>query len=194
MHALMRRRRRSQRGFSLTELAVVMAIVAILLAIGVPNYRYITNSYRMSAEVNGLLGDLQFARSEAIKEGRTVTACVSRDGATCDAGSTTWQEGWIVFQDANNDQTVDPGDAVLRVQGTFAGTDTFTADNGVSSVTFNREGFATAAGGFPSATVTLHDSTASPAWTRCLYIATTGLVATETPSTPALNAPAGSCT
>src|SRR4029077_11070345 len=124
MHALMRRRSRSHRGFSLTELAVVMAIVAILLAIGVPNYRYITNSYPMSAEVNGLLGDLQFARSEAIKEGRTVTACVSRDGATCDAGSTTWQEGWIVFQDANNDQTVDPGDAVLRVQGTFAGTDT----------------------------------------------------------------------
>jgi type IV fimbrial biogenesis protein FimT len=179
-----------------------MAIVAILLAIGVPSYRYITNSYRMSSEVNGLLGDLQFARAEAIKEGQPVTVCVSRDGATCDPGSVTWQEGWIVFQDPNNNQAVDPLEAVLRVQSIFAGTDTFIANNGVSSVTFNREGFATAGGGagipipFPSATVTLHEQTASAAWTRCLYVTPTGAMSTETPASlaVALNAPAGSCT
>jgi type IV fimbrial biogenesis protein FimT len=181
-------------GYTLTELLVVTAIVAILLAIGVPSYRYVTNSYRMSGEVNGLLGDLQFARGEAIKEGQTVTVCVSRDGANCDVGSTTWQEGWIVFQDPTNIGTVDPGETVLRAQSAFNGTDTFNANNGVTSVTFNREGFATAAGGFPSATVTLHDQTASAAWTRCLYVTSTGLMATETPSQLALNAPAGSCT
>lgn len=188
-----------QTGFTLTELLVVVAIVAILLGIGVPSYRYITNSYRMSSEVNGLLGDLQFARGEAVKEGQPVTACVSRDGATCDLGSVTWQEGWIVFQDPNNNQSVDPGEAVLRVQRTFTGTDTFIANNGVNSVTFNREGFATAGGGgipvpFPSATVTLHEQSASAAWTRCLYITPTGLMSTETPASLALNAPAGSCT
>jgi type IV fimbrial biogenesis protein FimT len=182
------------RGFTLPELMVVVAIVAILMNIGIPSYRYISNSFRVSSEVNGLLGDLQFARAEAIKEGQTVSVCVSRDGATCDAGSTTWQEGWIVFQDPTNLGTVDPGDTILRVQTRFAGTDTFTADNGVSNVTFNREGFATAAGAFPSATVTLHDQTASATWTRCLYIASTGLMATETPSALALNAPPGSCT
>ena len=185
-----------QRGFTLTELLVVTAIVAVLLGIGVPSYRYITNSYRMSSEVNGLLGDLQFARSEAIKEGQMVTACVSRDGATCDVGSTTWQEGWIVFQDLNNDQTVDPGDTVLRVQRAFNGSDTLIPNTGVNSVTYNREGFATnPAGGLP-ATLTLHEQTASAAWTRCLYITLTGLAATETPASLALNvgAPVGSCT
>jgi type IV fimbrial biogenesis protein FimT len=178
-----------QAGFSITELLVVMAIVAILLGIGVPSYRYITNSYRMSSEVNGLLGDLQFARGEAIKEGQTVTACVSRDGATCDAGSTTWQEGWIVFQDPNSNQTVDPGEAVLRVQSAFTSTDTFIADTGINSVTFNREGFATGAGGLLPATVALHEQTASAAWTRCLYITLMGLMSTETPSMPAVGAP-----
>jgi type IV fimbrial biogenesis protein FimT len=181
-----------QGGFTITELLVGMAIAAILLGIGVPSYRYITNSYRMSSEVNGLLGDLQFARGEAIKEGQTITACVSRDGASCDAGSITWQEGWIVFQDLNNDQTVDPGDTVLRVQSAFNGTDTFIANNGVSNVTFNREGFATTGG--VDATITLHERTVSAAWTRCLYITSTGLMTTETPASLALNAPAGSCT
>ena len=184
-----------QAGFTLMELLVVVAIVAILLGIGVPSYRYITNSHRMSSEVNGLLGDLQFARAEAIKEGQPITACVSRDGATCDLGSITWQEGWIVFQDANNNQTVDPGEAVLRVQRAFTGTDTFIADTGIGSVTFNREGFATGAGGLLPATVTLHDQTANAAWTRCLYINLVGLMATETTLPPlAPGAPAGSCT
>ena len=59
-----------QNGFTITELLVVMAIVAILLGIGVPSYRYITNSYRLSAEINSLSGDLQYARAEAVKEGQ----------------------------------------------------------------------------------------------------------------------------
>src|SRR5215469_11362683 len=180
-------------GFTLIEMLTVVGVVAILLGVGVPSYRYIANSYRMSGEVNGLLGDLQFARAEAIKEGQAIATCVSRDGATCDTGSTTWQEGWIVFQDVNNDQTVDPGDTVLHVQATFSGTDTFTAASGVSSVTFNREGFATAAAGFAGTTVTLHDAGANAKWTRCLFVSPIGLVATETPSLLALNAPAGSC-
>ena len=70
-------------GFTLTEMMVVMAIVAILLSVGVPSYRYITNSYRMSSEVNGLLGDLMYARAEAIKEGNGVTVCASANSTSC---------------------------------------------------------------------------------------------------------------
>jgi type IV fimbrial biogenesis protein FimT len=183
-----------QTGFNLTELMIVVAIVAVLLSIGVPSYRYITNSYRMSSEVNGLMGDLMFARAEAIKEGSTITACTSKDGATCDAGNTKWQEGWIVFQDVNQSQAVDNvNDHVLHVQQQFNGTDTFTTDNGISAVTFNREGFATTAAGapagFPNATWSLKDATANPTWTRCLFVTTVGLLTTETPATLAPGSP-----
>jgi len=166
-------------GFSITELMVVVAIVAILLGIGAPSYRYITNSYRMSAEVNGLLGDLQYARAEAIREGQYVTACVSNDGVSC-TGDTDWAKGWIVFSDPNNNQTVTAG--VLRVQGAFTGTtpDTFIADGNVSAVTYNREGFATTAAGIVGTTLTLHDSTANSAWSRCLVITGVGLMTTQT--------------
>ena len=106
-------------GFSLVELMVVITIVAVLLALGVPSYRYVTNSNRVSSEVNALLGDLQFARSEAIKEGATVTVCPTANfdfaaAPICNAGagSTEWDKGWIVTS-----PTVTPN--VLRVQVAF---------------------------------------------------------------------------
>jgi type IV fimbrial biogenesis protein FimT len=167
---------------------LVVAIVAILLGIGVPSYRYITNSYRMSSEVNGLLGDLMFARSEAIKEGQFVTTCASADGATC-SGGTAWNTGWIVFSNGAN--AAQPAGGVLRVQQKFTGTtpDSFNADNGVSAVTYNREGFATTAAGFPNTTITLHDPSANPLWSRCLWISPQGMLTTETPASD----PSGTC-
>ena len=97
-----------QKGFTLTEVIVVTAIVAILFGIAIPSYKYLTTSYRMSAEINNLVGDLQFARGEALKEGNGVTACISSDGATCTGGG-NWGVGWIVFSDLNSNATVDPG-------------------------------------------------------------------------------------
>jgi type IV fimbrial biogenesis protein FimT len=170
-----------QTGFTMTELMVVVAIVGILLGIGVPSYRYITNSYRMSAEVNGLLGDLQYARSEAIRQGQTVTACVSTNGTAC-TGGTAWAGGWIVFSDANGNATVDPGETVLRVQGTFGGQfpDTFNATNNVTAITYNREGFGRTAAGFLFTTITLQDQSVNGAWTRCLVIAPATPLTTQT--------------
>src|SRR5712664_2668940 len=125
--------RRHASGVTLVEILVVMGIVATLMAIGIPSYKYVTNANRISAEINGLLGDLQFARSEAIKEGRTVSVCVSSDQSTCltTTPDTNWQKGWIVFSDVNGDGNIDTanGDLLLRAQTTFKGTDTFSANN-----------------------------------------------------------------
>jgi len=179
-----------QRGFTLTELMVVVSIVAILLGIGVPSYRYITNSYRISSEVNGLLGDLMYARSEAIKEGQFVTVCATVNGRSC-TGNTSWARGWLVFSDPTPNSGPHPPGPVLRTQARFAGSspDSFDADNGVSSVTYNRAGFAATAGGFIATTVTLHDPTANPVWTRCLQITAQGMLNTVTPATD----PSGTC-
>lgn len=171
--------RSTQHGMSMVELMVTVSIAGILLAIGVPSYRYVTNSNRVSGEVNGLLMDMQFARSEAIKDGRPVTICTSATGQQC-AGTVNWQNGWIVFMDLNGNGQVDANELVLRTQAGFGNTDTFAADNNIQSVTFNREGFS----GLPAtpngyATVTLHDSTANSQWTRCLEISTVGNVRTE---------------
>jgi type IV fimbrial biogenesis protein FimT len=163
-------------GFTLIELMMTIAIAAIVMAIAMPSYRYITNANRIAGEINGLLGDLQFARSEAIKEGRNVTVCVSADGGTC-AGTTNWESGWIVFPDLTNPGVRDVAtEPVLRVQSAFSGTDTFDGSvNNIQFITFNRAGYAV---GIPNGTlITLHDSTSTTAWTRCLSINFSGLLA-----------------
>jgi type IV fimbrial biogenesis protein FimT len=155
-------------GFTLVEMLMTMAIAIIVLTIGVPSFRYVTNSNRIASELNGLLGDLQFARAEAIKEGINVTVCVSSNGTSC-SNSTAWQDGWIVFTNSTN--------TVWRVQSPFSSSDTFVASNNVSAVTFNRDGYAV---GIANGTLlTLHDSTDTSAWTRCLSIGLSGAMTSE---------------
>lgn len=175
--------RRKSAGFNLLELMTAITIGAILMGIGVSSYRYVTNSNRVSTEVNTLLGDLMLARSEAIKEGVNVITCPSTDQKTC-AGTNVWQGGWIVFADVNGDGAyTSTTDVMIRVQKAFnySTTDTFTSDNAMQSVTFNREGFAinqpTTTNNY--VTVTLHTSPTNNQWTRCLQIGTFGNLVTE---------------
>jgi type IV fimbrial biogenesis protein FimT len=152
------------------ELMMTIAIATILMTLAIPSFRYITNANRIAGEVNGLLGDMQFARAEAIKEGQGVTVCVSGNGTSCAAGDTSWQHGWIVISTVG-------AVGVLRAQSPFSSTDTFES-LALSTVTFNREGYA---GGLPTlgTLITLHDSTGTSAWTRCLALTFSGQMTTE---------------
>jgi len=175
---------------NLVELLITIGIAAILTAMGVSSYKYVTNSSRVSSEINGLLGDMQVARSEAIKRGQYVTVCPSSDGATCQTAG-TWASGWIVFTDFNANGTVDTGapdyDTILRIQPPWASstgsTDTLsTNNNAVHFVVFNRNGLAVGAD-MPSDgsdfVIKLQTNPANTQWQRCLDITTTGAMQTE---------------
>jgi type IV fimbrial biogenesis protein FimT len=177
-------------GFTVTELVMVMTIIGILTAIGVPSFKYVTVSNRISSEINGLLGDFQFARSQALKQGLSVTICTSTSGTSCNTGGAgnVWNTGWIVFLDSNGNQQVDAGEQIIRVQPAFNGTDTLAPTVSYAAATYNRLGYApTYTGG--TINIQLHDSTGTHAWTRCLAISASGAVTTETygVGTPACN-------
>jgi type IV fimbrial biogenesis protein FimT len=169
-----RRPARQSAGFTLLELMMTITIAAILLAIGVPSFRYVTASNRASAEINGLLGDMQFARGEAIREGQPVSICTSSDGATC-LGIPSWDRGWIVFSGSSPPAPAPA--SIMKIQGTFSSTDTLTADNAITQVTFSREGFTASLAG--PVTFTLHNSTLVAAYTRCLSATIVGALSTQ---------------
>jgi type IV fimbrial biogenesis protein FimT len=177
-------------GVTLIELMMTVVVVALLMGIAIPSFQYVTNANRMASEVNGLLGDMQLARGEAIKEGQTVVICSSTDAATC-AGSNSWKTGWIVFSDLNANGTWDTGEPIWRVQKAFKGSDTLNASNSINAVSFNREGFSPGANVI---TITLHDSTSNSKWTRCLKISTVGMLITTRYSTATTPAWPGACT
>lgn len=127
-----------QGGLTLVELLVVVLIGAILTMVAVPSYVATTTSYRIMGEVNNLVGALQYARSEAIKQGVTVTICTSNGGSTCSASTTSWAMGYVVLANTAN------GNVLLRQQPAFTGTDT-AADietGAATSIVFSRDGFA----------------------------------------------------
>jgi type IV fimbrial biogenesis protein FimT len=158
------------------ELMTVISVAAVVAAVGIPSYRYVTTTNRISGEINNLLGDLQYARYEALKEGLPVTVCpaASVSITTCDTTSVTWSEGWIVLSNAGSGYGAA---TVLRRQRPFTSmnsSDTMTGTAATNPTTFNREGFVTSG----AAKFTLKDPTANSGFTRCLIVSPAGAMTT----------------
>lgn len=134
-----------QSGFTLIELMITLAVVGILLALVVPNFNETLKNNRLTAYANEFVTNINYARTEAIKRGTTVTICSSNDDDTC---SGSWQNGWLVFVDNNGNGIVDGGELIIRVFGGYEANDvTLDGDTATASfITFRNTGLTTLAG------------------------------------------------
>lgn len=106
-------------------------IVSVVLGLGIPAFDGLIQSGRSTSEYNRFVGDIVFARSEAVKRGTAVVLCASTDQTIC-AGS-NWDGGWVV--------RVSGGGDVLRVGSPTNGVDIVAsgfANNG--SISFGGDG------------------------------------------------------
>ena len=98
-------------GFTLIELMVTIALMAILLGIAIPSFNNATLNSKLRSYAYALSNSATLARGEAIKRNAPVILCVSSSGTSCGTGS--WEQGWIVLFDRPED---DGGPLVLHRQ------------------------------------------------------------------------------
>lgn len=72
-----------QKGFTLVEAIITLAIAGILAAMATPSFINLLNKRRIGASANTIYSTLQEARSVAITEGTNVSGCLSNDGLSC---------------------------------------------------------------------------------------------------------------
>ena len=98
-------------GFTLLELMVLIAIIGVVTAIGVPSYRSMMVTNELVDTVNSLQISLKLARSEAVSRGQNAIVCSSVNinsagSATCSKLDGNWAEGWIVGIDLDGDGNI----------------------------------------------------------------------------------------
>lgn len=143
-------------GFTLIELLVTISIAVVLMTIAIPSFTDFLRNNRLAGQSNDLVLAFAYAKSEAVKRGVRVTVCSRATDASC-AGSTTWDNGWLVFVDNDGGGTVNGADVVLQARPPLEGGNTMRTDS-VFRATFQNTGFSN---GFAN-TFTLCDSREEP--------------------------------
>ena len=91
----------------------VVAIVAVLAALAVPQAMDWRRQQQLQAQARTFMHTLQWARSQALVLRKRVTVCISADGHNC-ARNGGWQQGWLVFEDDNASAAIESGERVLQ--------------------------------------------------------------------------------
>jgi prepilin-type N-terminal cleavage/methylation domain-containing protein len=118
---------RAQRGLTLIELMMVVAIVGVTTLLVVPSMRQLIQATRVQAEVSRLVTAINLVRSEALRRNSPVSMCPSAMasmGEPICGGS--YARGWIIFSNRDRDRVLDADDELIRVFEALPGNYTLT--------------------------------------------------------------------
>lgn len=107
-----------ERGFTLIELMVTLAVAAILFTVGIPSFRDFIMNSRLVGNANEFAAAINLARSAAIKQ--------QRNAYITSVSGTDWSDGWTVWVDNNSNNAQDAGE-VVRVTDAMDANTTFTS-------------------------------------------------------------------
>ncbi|CAK0772578.1 type IV fimbrial biogenesis protein FimT [Gammaproteobacteria bacterium] len=132
---------RRELGFTLTEIMVTLGVAGIVLVIGVPSLRSVMQTNQVVAHSNDFLSALSRARSEAVTKGFPVVVCRSLSNVCQTTTTYGWEQGWMIFVDANNNATFDSGEVIVDVHPSFEGKETLVGDTNVKAyISYSSDG------------------------------------------------------
>jgi len=128
------------RGFTLIEMMTSIVVLAVILAIAVPNLAGFVRRSRVRGAQSELISSLMLARSEAAKRGVTVSV-----GASAPVAGSEFSAGWTVWIDTNADGAVNAGETVIRQYPDISSAVVISSSAGATPVSFASTGFLTPA-------------------------------------------------
>ncbi|WP_171016000.1 GspH/FimT family protein [Ramlibacter sp. 2FC] len=162
-------------GLTLIELMVTIAIAAILAGLAAPSFREMLVANSLKSNASAMLSSLLLARGEAIKRNGRVALCKSATGTACTTDG-SWEQGWIVFADVNNNAALDAGETVVQRTAALGNGLRLTGNGNIANyVSYSGMGETRmTAGNFQSGTFTLCQLSASGGKARDIVISATG--------------------
>jgi len=134
-------KRTPQSGFTVVELMIALLVGAILMAVAVPSFMDLIRNNRMATAANNFIGDLNLARSEAIKRSRNVFITAANPGAGNEFGG-----GWTVWADSDGDGVMDPGEEI-RITPAIRAEMTLDSVGNINQIQYQRDGTLNAVAG-----------------------------------------------
>jgi type IV fimbrial biogenesis protein FimT len=159
----------SNRGFTLLEALVVLALLAVLLSLAAPSLQGLRQKHQMQSQAEQLQASLLLARSEALRRQQRVTLCArasaAHAGPEC-ATVGTWAQGWVVFVDGNDSGRREPAETVLQLHEALPGFLTLQGNNTVDRyISYGPQGRSqSTTGAFQAGTLTLCGAGQAHVW------------------------------
>lgn len=127
-------------GFTLIELMITLAVLAVLVTVAVPAFQDYIHNTRMTTQANELISTFRVARTEATQRREQVAVCrFNNPQKRCDDNE-RWHEGWAVFTTEDGDFDEDK-DEILALHDGLDGATVAAAD--ITFVIFAESGFLT---------------------------------------------------